>query len=588
MLEENKMKKSGLARAIVAGAAQTAAALLAFYFFVVSLTFLSTSFRLLGGKNIASLFTDNDLLANPIVGVMIGILVTVLVQSSATSTSIIVSLVSSGAADVRTAVPMIFGSNIGTSVTNTIVSMTQAADKERFRRAFAAATVHDMFNWLTVVTLLFFEMATGALEALTGSMVDAMNLGESGGDVTNPDLLKPLTKPLTDLVVRVNKSVIIGWSLNDSSYADVTTVLKMRCGEEPCRHLAALLGGNGLGWSDTVVGVLLLAFSLAMLCGCLLALMKALMSVMGSNMAKLIENVINADIPYCPWLTGYLAMLIGAVVTVLVRSSSVFTSTLTPLCGAGLVKLETAYPMTLGSNIGTTTTAILASLAAEGRYLRDSVQIALVHLFFNVVGILIFYPLPFMRWPIPLANALGDKTATYRWFAALYLVATFFVLPMAVFLLSLAGMTVMYAALGSSLIALAVISGVTFMQGRRPGLLPPFLRSWNFLPECLRSLEPYDRIFRKVSLCSKCYEAEEGDNCGGVAEARGPELERLCENGNYVAEKKDEVIGHANGNGYAHIYANGYANGHANGHTNGYANGHANGHAIADGDLALA
>ena len=69
---------------------------------------------------------------------------------------------------------------------------------------------------------------------------------------------------------------------------------------------------------------------------------------------------------------------VGAVITILVRSSSVFTSTLTPLCATGLVSLETAYPLTLGSNIGTTTTSILASFAAEGKYLKPSIQVSTV------------------------------------------------------------------------------------------------------------------------------------------------------------------------------------------------------------------
>ena len=63
------------------------------FFFICSLSFLSDSFRILGGKNIGALFSDSDLLKNPIVGLMIGVLVTVLVQSSSTSTSIIVGLV---------------------------------------------------------------------------------------------------------------------------------------------------------------------------------------------------------------------------------------------------------------------------------------------------------------------------------------------------------------------------------------------------------------------------------------------------------------------------------------------------------------
>ena len=99
-----------------------------FYFFVCSLSFLSDSFRILGGKNIGALFSNSELLQNPVVGLMIGVLVTVLVQSSSTSTSIIVGLVATDV-PVKTAIPMILGANIGTSVTNTIVSFTQIGDR---------------------------------------------------------------------------------------------------------------------------------------------------------------------------------------------------------------------------------------------------------------------------------------------------------------------------------------------------------------------------------------------------------------------------------------------------------------------------
>merc|ERR1719268_492610 len=85
-------------------------------------------------------------------------------------------------------------------------------------------------------------------------------------------------------------------------------------------------------------------------------------------------------------------MILGAIMTILVQSSSVFTSTLTPLAGAGLVSLERAYPLTLGSNLGTTTTSILASFAAGGDKVQSALQIALVHLLFNLTGIILFYP----------------------------------------------------------------------------------------------------------------------------------------------------------------------------------------------------
>ena len=475
--------------------------LVALYLFICSLTFLSTAFRILGGRNLSSLFSDSELLSNPIIGVMIGILVTVLVQSSATSTSIIVSLVSAGV-EVRHAIPMIFGSNVGTSVTNTIVSMTQAGDRECFRRAFAAATVHDMFNWLAVVVLLCVEVATGFLEKLTKIMVDNMPLNT---EVSNPDFLKALTKPFTKAIIQVDKDVLLGWSLEDSKYDNVTTILKTGKAD----YLFAYLGYAGIELNDVILGVLLLVISLVMLVGCLLALMKILNSVLNSKMVTVIQKTINADIPYFPWLTGYLAMLIGCVITILVRSSSVFTSTLTPLCGSGLVTLETVYPMTLGSNIGTTTTSILASFAAEGQYVRPSIQIAFVHLFFNVIGILIFYPIPWMRWPVPMARYLGDLTAKYRWFAAVYLASMFFLLPLFVFLLSMAGLIPLYLVLASVALVLGLIGLINLIQEHRSHWLPKILRDWSFLPLWMRSLQPLDEIFSRMSCCSKCFKAQE-------------------------------------------------------------------------------
>merc|ERR1719402_410231 len=139
------------------------------YFFICSLSFLSDSFRMVGGRSLGAFFKNSDLLNNPIVGVMIGVLVTVLVQSSSTSTSIIVGLVAANV-PVKTAIPMVMGANIGTSVTNTIVSFTQMQNRDEFRRAFACATVHDMFNWLTVILLVIVESITGFLYKLTEVM----------------------------------------------------------------------------------------------------------------------------------------------------------------------------------------------------------------------------------------------------------------------------------------------------------------------------------------------------------------------------------------------------------------------------------
>merc|ERR1712179_652056 len=201
---------------------------------------------------------------------------------------------------------------------------------------------------------------------------------------------------------------------------------------------------------------------------------------------EIIKNGINKDIPvkYFGWVTGYLVMVVGAGLTIIVQSSSVFTSTLTPLAGAGLVSLERAYPLTLGSNIGTTTTSLLAALASKGNE-KEAIQIALVHLCFNITGIILFYPLPFMRWPILLAQKLGDITSRYRWFSIAYLSLMFFIFPAIVFGLSLAGPTAMYVVLIPTVATILLVILINILQNNKPELLPNVLANWSFLPEPL-------------------------------------------------------------------------------------------------------
>jgi len=497
--------KARLFKDMTVTAARLLGLLTCLYFFICSLSFLSDSFRILGGKNIGALFSNSDLLKNPVVGLMIGVLVTVLVQSSSTSTSIIVGLVSAGA-PVKTAIPMIMGANIGTSVTNIIVALTQAGDREQFRRAFACANVHDMFNWLSAFTLLITEVCTGYLETMSGILVQ--DIGTQHTAAKSPDFLKALTKPLTQVLVQLDKEVLKGWAENKEEYQNVTSVLKAGCHEHTtmhstCPYLFAHLGPEGLDISETYIGLILLGISLTMLCGCLIGMVKILNSLLGQKVRGIIENVINSDIPVrgLGWLTGYLAMVVGAVMTILVQSSSVFTSTLTPLAGAGLVSLERAYPLTLGSNLGTTTTSILASFAAGGDKVQAALQIALVHLLFNLTGIVLFYPVPAMRWPISIARVLGNTTAKYRWFAVVYLCFMFFIFPLSMFCLSMAGSMVVITVISILVSTLVFAVVVTQMQSACPSRLPAKLRTWAFLPEVLHSLDPWDRMVVAALAC---------------------------------------------------------------------------------------
>ena len=169
------------------------------YAFICSLSFLADGFRLVGGRQAGQVFSNNELLGNPIAGMLMGVLVTVLVQSSSTSTSIIITMVAADLLTVEQAIPLIMGANVGTSVTSTIVALGHTSDRSEFRRAFAAATVHDMFNFLSVAIFLPIEMAFGYLYHLSSALVDASPGLQKGNKP--PDILKKLTKPLTAYVI---------------------------------------------------------------------------------------------------------------------------------------------------------------------------------------------------------------------------------------------------------------------------------------------------------------------------------------------------------------------------------------------------
>ncbi|KAK2505155.1 hypothetical protein MC885_004199, partial [Smutsia gigantea] len=525
------------------------------YLFICSLDILSSAFQLLGGQVTGDIFKDNVVLSNPVAGLVIGVLVTVLVQSSSTSSSIVVSMVAAKLLTVRASVPIIMGVNAGTSITSTLVSMAHSGDRGEFRRAFGGSAVHGLFNWLTVLILLPLESTTALLQELSALALGTASL-PAGAHA--PDILKVLTQPLTHLIVQLDTDVITHSAIGNTTNSSLikqwcgtrgpTTSGSSDCGTDalgpypkpsssatveqlPCHHLFV-----GTTLTDLAVGFILLAASLLVLCTCLVLIVKLLNSVLRGRVAQAVRTVINAEFPFpFGWLSGYLAILVGAGLTFLLQSSSVFTAAIVPLVGVGVISLERAYPLFLGSNIGTTTTALLAALASPADRLLSAIQspsaepcllhtlqeafqtapaaptpqvqqpleeaVALIHFFFNLAGILLWYVVPILRLPIPLAKRFGDLTARYRWVAIAYLLLSFLLLPLAAFGLTLAGSAVL-AAVGGPLAGLALlVILMNLLQRHRPAWLPSCLQSWAWLPLWLHSLEPWDRL---VSCCFPC------------------------------------------------------------------------------------
>ena len=111
---------------------------------------------------------------------------------------------------------MIMGANIGTSVTNTIVSMTQIGDKDQYRRAFGGATVHDCFNLLTVGILLPVEYVTHMLYHIGGGLVSAAGITDETEKGSKVDFLKVITKPLSSRMISVDKKLVTSVAKADS------------------------------------------------------------------------------------------------------------------------------------------------------------------------------------------------------------------------------------------------------------------------------------------------------------------------------------------------------------------------------------
>ena len=168
-------------------------------------------------------------------------------------------------------------------------------------------------------------------------------------------------------------------------------------------------------------------------------------------------------------------MVIGAIATVLVQSSSILTSSLVPLVSTQVISLESAYPVTLGTNLGTTATSLLAAFSY---FEETAVRLALCHLFFNLFGVLTFYPISFMRWPLFVAKQFGRKVIKYKWLSIFYLIMSFFLGPLLIFSLSLVNTYLMYTIVITLISGLLLVIFINYLQDNKPDPVSHFEAPW--------------------------------------------------------------------------------------------------------------
>ena len=262
-------------------------------------------------------------------------------------------------------------------MTNTLVSMGHVGETSEFKRAFAAATIHDFFNVLSVVIFLPLELMFGFLEKTSAALLELF-LFDGSASIKSLNLLSTIRKPM---IRAIGEDGLLGWVL-----------------------------------PGTVGGAAMIVFGVALIFLSIRQLGKLLNKVMVGRAEKLFHAAIDK----------------GAVMTVVVQSSSTTTSLIVPLAGAGMLTLDKVYPFTLGANIGTCITSLLAATAIAGPMAVPALQIAIVHLLYNSVGVLVIYGIPWLRRiPIACAEWLAGMAAKRKSFAIVYMVGVFFVIPAA-------------------------------------------------------------------------------------------------------------------------------------------------------------
>ncbi len=342
---------------IIVAALGVAYFLLLLYLFFFSIDLMSAAFKM-AGRGFAEQLINT--VSDPVAGLLLGFVATGIIQSSSTTTTIVVGLVASGALSIELAVPIVMGANIGTTTTNTLVSMGHVTRPSEFQRAFAASTVHDFFNVLAAVTILPLEMLFHPVQR-TAVFLQGLFAGVGGMKIASP--LQAAVRPLTDVIS---------------------------------------------GLIPHTIPLVLIA--LAVLFLALQQMMKVMRGVVMVHLESLFDRVL--------FRNDLASFSLGMVFTASVQSSSATTSLVVPLAGTGVLSLRQIFPYTLGANIGTTITAILASFATGS---AAAVTVALAHLSFNVMGIMIYYPLK--RLPMWLATKAGEIASRSKASSATAIVA---------------------------------------------------------------------------------------------------------------------------------------------------------------------
>ena len=343
--------------------------LIAIFLFLLAIDLVGESVTMLGQDTVRSILLATS---NPFIGLFIGLLATALVQSSSTVTAMTVAVVASGYLTLGNAIPVVMGANVGTTLTSTLVSLGFITNRNQFRKAISAGTIHDFFNIITVLIVFPLEYYYGTMSYFSQELTGLVNDSEVASNIMHNSYGIGIDKISTWLVSVLPQNFI-----------------------------------------TVFLSLILLFVSIKFLSNIIYK------RLIGSSKENLKKYIFANPFKSFGW---------GIVITGGVQSSSITTSLVVPLVASGKVMLHNVFPFIMGANIGTTITALLAAFNKS----EAALSLAFVHLLFNLVGVLVFLPFPAIRrFPIFLAGKFGELTLDSRLVGFSYILFTFFLMPFA-------------------------------------------------------------------------------------------------------------------------------------------------------------
>lgn len=340
------------------------------YLFLVGIQCLSSSLKLFTGEFAQSLFLE---IKHPFVGLCVGILTTALIQSSSATSSIAIAMVSAGILNLEQVIPIIMGANIGTTVTNSIVSLARIKHYHSFERAFAASIIHDFFNILTTIILFPLELQFHCIEKASLWLYHLLL-------ANSVDLHTSFQSPIKIIIEKGSDQLLNQLSPYPFVY---------------------------------------LLISILLIISMLMMIIRILKHSFLQKMKESLDKKVFSS-PAKAWS-------IGALFTFIVQSSSVTTSLAVPLAIDGVLTLEQIYPYTVGANFGTGITTFLAALSLN----RIAFVAAIAALIFDIFGSCIIYPMPIIgSIPLWLAQWIAQYSRDYKILPFLYLLLVFIFLPL--------------------------------------------------------------------------------------------------------------------------------------------------------------